>query len=86
MSEHVYSGSKQTAPTGLPVIKCECGQKILLVPDPKIMGQCIDAHVAFHRQKIADQKKAQVEADRIRDFLVSQVLKKASEQQTKRNR
>jgi hypothetical protein len=50
------------------------------------MGQCIEAHVALHRQKIADQKKAQAEADRIRDFLVSQVLKKASEQQTKRNR
>jgi hypothetical protein len=80
LSEHVCSGSKQSTPTGLPLIKCECGEEILLVPDAKVMGKCIEAHVKSHTETIKDQKKAQLEADRIRNLLVAQILKKAAEQ------
>jgi hypothetical protein len=35
----------------LPLIKCECGTEILLLPDLKAMDRAIDAHVAEHREK-----------------------------------
>lgn len=85
MSERIYSGSKQTASTGLPLIRCECGQEILLVPDAKVMSRCIEAHVELHKQNCEDHKEAQSEAARIRNLLVSQILQKAAEQQRYRN-
>jgi hypothetical protein len=63
---------------GLPVIRCECGQKILLVPDAKVMGEAIDVHVELHKRKVKDAAKAEGEAERIRDILTGKVLDKAS--------
>lgn len=34
----------------LPIISCECGAQILLVPDLKAMNRAIKTHVAEHRK------------------------------------
>jgi hypothetical protein len=61
----------------LPVISCECGAKILLVPDLREMVRCIEAHAAIHEKKEADPKKAQTESSRIQDLLIKQVFQLA---------
>ncbi len=63
---------------GLPMIKCYCGAKIMLVPNVKAMSEAIEAHVASHKQNVKDPKEAEAEADRIRDDLIIQVLDNAS--------
>jgi len=64
---------------GLPVVKCSCGVKIMLVPNAKIMSEAIEAHVAKHKQKVKNPKEAEAEAERIREDLIIQVLDMASE-------
>ena len=63
---------------GLPMIKCSCEAKIMLVPNVKLMSEAIEAHVEKHKQKVKDPKAAEAEAERIRDYLIMQVLDKAS--------
>jgi hypothetical protein len=63
----------------LPVLKCECGAEILLLPDLKFMNHAIETHVAEHRKKEKDPRKAAATASRIRQILIEQLLKKASE-------
>ena len=61
----------------LSVITCECGYKILLVPDGHAMCQAIERHVLEHKNKGAND----AEANRIEDALISQVFHKAAESQ-----
>jgi DNA-directed RNA polymerase subunit RPC12/RpoP len=64
---------------GLPVIKCSvCGEKIMLVPNVKLMSEAIEAHVETHKVKVKDRKAADTEAERIRDDLIKQVLNKSA--------
>jgi hypothetical protein len=55
----------------------ECGAEILLLPDFKVMNHAIEVHVAGHRKKEKDPRKAA--ASRIRQILIEQLFKKASE-------
>ena len=71
--------SKKQAKNGLPVVKCECGAEILLVTNVKVMGEAIETHVELHRRKLKNPVDAEVEAERIRDFLIGQVLDKAGD-------
>ena len=61
-----------------PEIKCCCGTVIWLVPNVKVMSQAIESHAAKHKQKIKDPKEAEAEAERVRDYLITQILEKAS--------
>jgi hypothetical protein len=71
-------------------IKCECGWETLLLPDLKAMSKAIEAHVDTHRKIEKDCSKtdaenigaAELEAERIENYLVAQVLQKASEQKS----
>ncbi len=71
-------------------IKCECGWETLLVPDLKAMSKTIEAHVDTHRKIEKDCSKTdaenigatELEAERIESYLVAQVLKKASTQES----
>ena len=59
----------------LPIIKCECGYEILLLPDLKAMDQAIQKHLLEHKNrgdKDANDK-------RIEDALISQIFEKATE-------
>ena len=71
--------SKKNASKGLTVIICECGAEILMVPDAKIMGNAIESHVEWHKQKVVDPATADVEAESIRDCLIAQAMHKAND-------
>jgi hypothetical protein len=62
----------------LPLIKCECGTEILLVPDLKAMDRAIDAHVAEHRKKANNPSRAAT-SSRISQLLALLTLRKASD-------
>ncbi len=76
-----FKGKKEKLPTrafaSLPVIRCVCGKEILMMPDVKVMGEAIENHVEWHRRKLKNKVEAELEANRIRDLLISQVLEKA---------
>ena len=63
----------------LPLIRCECGVEILLLPDLKIMQHAIEVHADYHKKKEKDDRKKAATAARIRQILVEQLLKRASE-------
>ena len=60
-------------------IKCECGAEILLIPDVREMERVIIKHAESHSKKEKNPKKADTVFEQIQDFLVQQVLIKASE-------
>jgi hypothetical protein len=51
----------------------------LLVPNVKLIGEAIETHVEEHKLKVKNPAEADSEAELIRDDLITQVLKKASE-------
>ena len=59
-------------------IRCECGTEILLIPDIKEMGRCIESHAAEHRNKEQTPDKGKAAFEHIENFLVTQVLEKAA--------
>lgn len=63
---------KRFRPT--PIIVCECGKEILIIPDLKEMVNCIEEHGKLHVQKESDPLKKQVEHDRIVEQLSKKVI------------
>jgi hypothetical protein len=59
-------------------IRCECGAEILLLPDIKEMGRCIESHAEEHRKKEQNPDKGKVAFEYIENFLVKLVLEKAA--------
>jgi hypothetical protein len=68
----------QDAKEQLPLIECECGAKILLLPDIKEMNRAIEAHVVMHQKMEIFSKKAKITVGRIRQNLAKQVILKAA--------
>jgi hypothetical protein len=62
----------------LPSIKCSCGFEILLVHNVKVLSEAIESHVENHKQKVKNPKDSETEAERIRVYLVTQAIEKAS--------
>jgi ribosomal protein L7Ae-like RNA K-turn-binding protein len=62
----------------LPIITCECGTEIVLIDQVEVLGRAIDIHIEEHTAKVSDPVKARVVAKHIEDYLVKQVLDKAS--------
>jgi hypothetical protein len=60
-------------------IKCECGAKIPLLSDVKAMGEAIEVHIALHLEGVRSKPCTTLEADRLRDSLIIQVLSIAGE-------
>lgn len=63
----------------LGMIKCECGEKFLLVPDLAVMSRAIEAHVLEHFRKEKDPKRAAIESERIWNVLIASVFAHASQ-------
>jgi ABC-type transport system involved in multi-copper enzyme maturation permease subunit len=63
----------------LPLLRCECGAEILLLPDLRVMNHAIEVHVLEHNKKEKDPRKAAETASHIRQILIEQLLRKASE-------
>ena len=72
------SGAELCLKERLPLIRCECGTEILLLPDLKEMDRAIDAHVAEHRKKGNNPSRAAT-SSRISQLLAQLTLRKASE-------
>ena len=66
-------------PKSMVKIICECGYEILLLPDVKAMGKAIDDHVGVHFHNLKERSCTTVEAERLRDALIAQVLRLASQ-------
>jgi hypothetical protein len=65
---------------GLPIIRCFCGTEILIIPSIKHMNEAIENHVAKHKRRLKDTKRAkEVEATLIRDFLSTQMFERIIE-------
>lgn len=60
----------------LSLIKCECGEYILLVPDLRAMNNAIESHLLVHRKEESDPSKTEATVKRIRYLLFGQVFDK----------
>ena len=58
----------------LPLIVCECGFKLLVVPDLDEMILSIEAHAVTHEKAETDPEKAEAEYCRIEELLTQKVL------------
>jgi hypothetical protein len=70
--------SRQDYVEKLVLIECECGTKILLLPDLKEMNCAIEAHVAKHKKMEKSSMKARITVRKIRQNLTQQVIGKAA--------
>ncbi|MGO8807456.1 MAG: hypothetical protein ACLQO7_12785 [Candidatus Bathyarchaeia archaeon] len=66
--------AKKKAPERLPLVTCECGFKMLVIPDLDEMVRCIEAHCIAHETGESDPEKAQAERCRIEELLTQEVL------------
>jgi hypothetical protein len=64
----------------LPIIKCECGTEILLLPDLQAMNQAINTHVNEHIKKGRNAKRNLHTSGNISQLLSQLSLKKINEQ------
>jgi len=62
---------------------CECGAKILVVPDLNEMASSIVIHAKAHAKKEMPLKKAKAERHRIEELLTQKVLKSINADETK---
>jgi hypothetical protein len=63
----------------LPIVLCECGEEILVIPDLEEMAHCIETHAIIHETKEADPSKAKEEYSRIEEQLTQKVLIKIAD-------
>jgi hypothetical protein len=63
--------------TSMPIIKCVCGTKILVVPDLRAMDLAIKNHVAEHKKTNKTIGKV-LAPGLLTEFLTKQVIIKAS--------
>lgn len=56
------------------MVRCSCGDEILLLPNVKAMGKAIDDHVELHLQNLKAPSCTAAEAERLKDMLIAQVL------------
>jgi hypothetical protein len=68
--------------TKMNLIACSCGHEILLVPDLQAMCMAIEKHVL--KSKCRDSTGV-ANANKARDYLIAQILQKASEAKLKTN-
>ena len=62
---------KHSGTPNLLTINCECGHKILLLPDLKAMVQAIEEHVLDHKNKFALTKE---ETETLENALITQTF------------
>ncbi len=81
--ENIIEGSNVDADTHLkkhlPIINCECGAEILVVPDLQAMNRAIKAHVAEHREKERNAQKNVKMSSKIGQLLSQLTLIRMSE-------
>ncbi len=74
---YAFSGAKDT-------IRCECGEEILILPDVRATGAAIEGHIALHLKGVKGPVYRAADAERLRDFLIMQVLRVAGDSEDKK--
>ncbi|MDT8781957.1 MAG: hypothetical protein IAX22_04845 [Candidatus Bathyarchaeota archaeon] len=64
----------------MPILKCRCGVRILLIPDLSVMNKAIEKHLADHRKFVKKSKTLSKEIEDLRQFLVKQLFELSSSQ------
>jgi|SRR5450756_112948 len=64
----------------LPIISCECGAEILVVPDLQAMNRAIKTHVAEHRKRERTAQRNVITSSKISQLLSQLTLIKISQQ------
>jgi hypothetical protein len=67
-------------------VTCGCGEEILLLPDLKAMGNAIELHVTLHLQKLKTPLCNAAEAEHLKDALITQILRIASQSEDEEHR
>ncbi len=62
----------------LPIIKCECGFEILLIPDLKEMNKVIREHAEVHMSNEKHPALAKAVFEYIQLYLIKQIFDEAS--------
>ena len=63
----------------MPIIQCECGEKILLIPDLRAMNIAIENHLAAHSKTIKKTKIKEASQTSLRQFLIEQLFQLSSQ-------
>ena len=58
----------------LNIVVCECGFKLIVIPDMNEMIRSIGNHATTHKNSETDRKKAKAEYSRIEELLAQRVL------------
>jgi hypothetical protein len=66
--------NKKYSDQRLQLVVCECGFKILVVPDLDEMARSIESHAVTHERGESDPEKAAAERCRIEELLAQRVL------------
>ena len=64
----------------LPIINCECGTEILVVPDLQAMNRAIKNHVAKHKKKKRSNQKNEITPNKVSELLSQLTIIKMSEE------
>jgi len=67
IDKEIAKENKKRPKSYMPIVKCICGTKILVVPDVAAMSRAVKNHMAEHKN--ADEQ-----------FLIQEILKAASKQ------
>ncbi len=70
---------EQESTGNLPLLTCECGAKILLLPDLKVMNHAIEVHIAEHIRNVNEVCNKKEIAAHIRQVLTEQLFEKAGD-------
>ena len=63
----------------LPIINCECGAEILVIPDLSAMDRAIKTHAAKHRKKKSNIQKNEITPNKVSELLSQLTIIKMSE-------
>jgi hypothetical protein len=64
-------------------ITCECGERILVIPDIKLMGNSIEAHAANHKKDPVIPSAADEDSIRIENLLIERLFKAVASSHSK---
>ena len=59
---------------GMPIIRCFCGAKMLVVPDLNAMNRAIENHIVEHKKMDRSNGKQRISPSKLRQFLIGQIL------------
>lgn len=63
----------------MPIIKCDCGEDILLVPDLKAMEKAILNHIQEHQKRESAAEECCLKQNNLENDLIQKILAEATQ-------